>query len=840
MTIIKTRIGGTLVETDDTNIAQQAAAVGQPTPITPVGAAGVGANPDASKMAGTPNQTAPVIEQAVAPAETLQTAQRTQGPRQTASVPEEQAAEKAAKLATLGSLGTRVEAMISQQLKLQTPVVAGVDETAVNALAPALQDQARTLMAAVVANPADMAAQATAAQFFKDNGMTFDPKSFVAQGADALGKQAADQVADVATLETLPLEQNEQDALTAVMGDGWKSLTVPQLQQKIEEMRQSEFSRTQSIRAELSGATGARREQLLQQLNEAGQTGVSGIESSVEDLTKAISNADVVTIAGEQHKVEDLLKDEEISELVTRMLRDPKLAGEVAKSNPEFAKWVSDNAKALGEVAKDVDVGRDSLDSLQEQKKGLATVAEGVTLSDTVMAAIMPDWDKVSDGNDTITSGLYDVLKDPALDENTRSDMVAALERAQNDPKTLRDLAKLSAEEFKASYEMAEALENDPLLAKLAGLGADEGFVMDPAKQQEIMKLKITTDALEAAKAGASTGYLAALEAPELQALIKSGDFTPEHAKLLAKHPERLPQYTANVQTHKDLAEALAGNDADKALDIMFGRDVDLEQLNDEYARSKRIISLDPNDKGAKKRLETFLGLDSNRDGKIDGKDTNNIVERAQKDASVDGKNDGKPGSLTDILGGGVTLERPKEFERNELNMPIKNSALIDTMEAIMEGGVSYSELAGQPQKVIDAFMTNTMLNKKYKIDPTGMRKFREAEEVKAISKSLNGHLTSLGLGKPKLDTASWQAWVANLERTGGGANLKNVREWLENMQDTATTYAGKKFYETKVRELYESRKATRDAINAETAAIIASRDYVDESNPLAYVGNNA
>ncbi len=116
MTIIKTRIGGQVIETDDANLAASAQAIGQPTPTTPAGAEGVGANKDAAKMAGTPAQAAPIIEQKIAPADTLQTAERTEETRAKPGEVEALAAEKAAKLQTLGSLGMRVEAMISNEL----------------------------------------------------------------------------------------------------------------------------------------------------------------------------------------------------------------------------------------------------------------------------------------------------------------------------------------------------------------------------------------------------------------------------------------------------------------------------------------------------------------------------------------------------------------------------------------------------------------------------------------------------------------------------------------------------------------------------------------------------
>ncbi len=672
---------------------------------------------------------------------------------------------------------------------------------------------------------------------------TFDPARFVAQGAESLGKKADDQVANVATLESLPLEQMEQDALTAVMGDGWKTLTVPQLQQKIQDLRQSEFSRTQAIRAELATAQGSRRIQLLQQLKEAGATGVTATEDTVQELQKQVESADTVSFGGEDYKVADLLADGEISDLVTRMLTDPKLMQRVSDSNLEFAQWVQNNAGSLTKLAADVASGTESLNKIQTTKEKLATIAEGVTLSDTIMNAIVPGWNKVSGSVPEIKSGLYSVLTNPKLNEAVRGEMVAALTRASLDPAELRKIAALDANTFQMSFDLANAVEEDPLLAQLVDLGGDENFITDPIKQREVMRYKETTDALEAATKGAATGYAAALASPELLDFIKSGDFTAEHVGLLAAHPERLTEYTSHLQTMKDLKALIKTGDVDKMLDIVFGRDVDLVQINKEYARALRVVQLNPGDQEAQARLRTLSKFDSNKDGKLDKKDASKIAVVGMNDSMPDGG--GGSSSLDQMLKLGGKKDLPGEFTKNKLDMVVNTKGLIDDMEAVMsDGNVTVEELDGQPASVIDAFMRNTGLAKKYGYSKIALQDLRDKKSTDEQSKKIQTEISRMNLPIPSMETSEWEVWVRRQTQAGKKSEIYAISKWLNDQTKIhSDNPALVKFFTQKSRELYNSWKFTKDAMDRDALKLKTEAQKANDAAMLAAqtkVGNKA
>jgi hypothetical protein len=642
MALTTQRINGVLVETDDTNLKQQAQLAGQALPTSPAGAHGVGASPDSAKMVGSSAQKATVIEQAVAPADTLQTAQRTAAPRQKPDQPAQEAAEKAAKIQTLGSLGTRVEALIKTQLSqvAAAPLAkATTDKAALNAISdPAVRTQAQTLAQAVIDNPSDMSAQAAAANFWQTNNLgEFNVQNFLATAQDSFGDEVASKVADSAPLETLGLDAGESAALDEVFGDdSWKALTVPQLQQKIEDMKQAEFSRVQGLKAELRTAKGAQRQGILDQLAEAGDMGVTGAEQAVAELDQQIEAADTVMIGGEEYKVEELLKDEQVSDLVKRMLNDPKLAAEVAKTSPEFAQWVEDSRTALAKLSDEtLTAGDAQFDQLQTAKQAAAKVGN-VELSDAVMSAIFPDWDKATAGTlGTSTSGIMNYLK--SIPDDQRQSLANAVQAATTDPEMMAKLKALDEAQLKMAFEAAKAIDDDEtgILAGLTGVGLEENFVLDGNKQLAVAKMKSVTDALQAAREGAGPGYDQALADPALKALIKSGEFGPKHAALLAKDPTRLDVIKNYGSEIDKIDNAVATKNMDKLLDAIFGRDVDMKQLTANLRGAKDILKYMPKDKNALDLVAALSKFDTNKDGKIThGDDINLVAALAKKDLS--------------------------------------------------------------------------------------------------------------------------------------------------------------------------------------------------------------
>lgn len=683
-TVLK-RQGGQLVETD-ANTQELAQLQGVPlAPTTPVGVANLGGNEDQAKMAGTPAQKNTVLQQATTvatdqpkPEPTLQQAERQSAPRQEANNAESQAATKAAQLQSLGSLNTRVEALIANELKLQQQATLQVDDTVINSATSGMsqgqKDQAKQLVERMLAAPNDAQVLADAAQFWKENNLgdldSFSPTAFQKTVDQALGSQAATQVRDDVRLQDLTLEDNELALLQEVFGDSWQQYSVPELAQKIEDLRQQEFARIESLRTEYAAATGTQREMLRRELADLSQVGMTGTEASVQSLQKQVSNADTVAIGGETYKVEELLKDEQISDLVARMVRDEKLLAKVAETNPEFAQWVTDNKESLGQLANELVGTKQVVVDVQKQKQNLRMLPNGSALSDRIMKAIVPDWDKITATVPTIESGLYSALTDPSIDNKTRQAMTTALEAAAMDPDMLAKLTKMSPDEFKRAYSLAAAIDNDEtggLLAKISGIGANSLFITDPEQQLQIARAKQFTDAFAAARANARPGFEAVIQDQDLLArYIRDGRLTTEHISLLANNPDRWTQYKNYNDKYLKLTDAKARGDVDAIFDVMFGRDVDLNVINQQYETAKRIAKIDPSSDAAK-MLKQYEQWDTNKDGKFDDKDVAQLGDLILGRLSPDGST-GSPTDLDAFLKAGKVETNFADLERSTLD----------------------------------------------------------------------------------------------------------------------------------------------------------------------------
>ena len=622
------RQNGQLLETQlDTQ--QLSKLQGQPVgPATPAGAQDLGANPDQAKMVGTPAQQGaqqPVLEDQTKPQQTLQQAQRTQAPRAQATDAEEKAQGKAAQLQQLGSLQTRVQDLITAELKSKEQ--GGSLNTAQAELATAeLQAQPEekrvaleTALQKVLASPKDPAVLAEATQAWVDAGLgtvkDFTPEKFVAVAKDTLGKSAATNVRDTVQVGNLPLAEQEAASLTEVFGDRWKSFTVPELQKEIESLRQAEFNRVQALRAELASAQpgSAQQKMLQQELTDLGQVGATGVETQVKQLKQQIDKADLVKVGDTSYRVGDLLADKKISQIVSDMLGDEELKEKVRKTNPDFVAWVEKNQQALAELAADVKKSQGVVRDVWDQKQALKTIGGG-ELSDKIMRELVPDWDKVTATVPNIDNvGFIARLRDLKEDPKMQQEMLDDLNEAANDPALLRKLKGLGAADFQAAWSAGNALA-DPLVAELTGLGGP--FVVDDREQGLVAKMKNIADTIK--QTGLPEGVYVD---PSFKQLIKSGDIGADQIKMLASRPDPMGFYTSYksyVGKHAAVQQAMQSADIDKVLDITFGRDIDVKALNDEYALLRKYAAVDP---AMAQRLNEIKRLDANNSGSIDPND---------------------------------------------------------------------------------------------------------------------------------------------------------------------------------------------------------------------------
>jgi hypothetical protein len=277
------------------------------TPITPVGAAAIGATPKQADMAGTKAQKVQLGQQQTATGQ-----QRLEQARVQQTAPEQQAEQKAQKLRQLGSLESRVDDFIAQQFaqKVPTSVQLSVNQQAIAALPAEQQASMNTALteyqAAVNANDQN-AINAALVKINQATGgvlQTSDQVADYLQSASAsVGGQIAGQVTDTAKLGQIDMTNLgvTDEELGQLLGPNWQEMSVGELRQQIANVRQDEFSRMNALQRELTNpaTTGARRQEIMSEIRDLGATGTATQEAEMVDLERAIDEADIVEFGGQ-------------------------------------------------------------------------------------------------------------------------------------------------------------------------------------------------------------------------------------------------------------------------------------------------------------------------------------------------------------------------------------------------------------------------------------------------------------------------------------------------------------------------------------------------------------
>jgi hypothetical protein len=638
------RINGKLVQSTEEELRNLAKKQGTPgVPITPAGAAASGASPDAAKMAGSRQQkeAAPTAVK-VQTDKSLAGTQRLDQGREVATGAEQAQAAKAGKLQQLSGVDERVQALVNQQLSAGNLQASAAAQTAYNdaqlaTLAPTV-DQAgvKTLLdkyhqlnlelqSPALDPTARQAKQAELNQALADLTNQYginNPQAYLDVSQTRVGSTAAQSVinpADVklSTLDVSPLGLSQAE-LTDLLGPDWADLSVGQFQQRVNDVRQAEFQRINTLRGQLVTLPvgSAQRELVLRELGDSANVGVTGVEQGIKQLQQQLDEASVVKVGGVDYTVENLLKDETISRLVADYLNpagDPEDKAALEQGNPDLVAWIKGNSQALTDLAKQMGVSDAGFGTVQEGQKALATVGEGATLSDAVMKNLVPEWGSaVASVTDLSDNGLYAALKDPSVTTDDRADLAAKLNA---DPELVQTLAGLPAEQVLAADKAADAVSNDDVLAKV--LGFDDPtkipkFLTDADAQKTIARVQPLIEKLRT-----DSSWAAKLEEPEMQELLRKGELTAKNIAALMDNPQSYQDYKEYQGYLKDFAAVENAKNPDRLLQFMFGdSDVSKKSLEKLYKDLSQINYLDPSDRDTANRLKSLKDILGD-DGKL-------------------------------------------------------------------------------------------------------------------------------------------------------------------------------------------------------------------------------
>jgi 2-hydroxychromene-2-carboxylate isomerase len=487
------RKGGSVFETAQESLA--ALSGGAPTPTTPAGASAVGGTPQQAAMAGTPAQKKPVVQAAVAPTESLQTQQRQVAASTAPPVAESPgavAAAKADRLRALGSLNSRVENLLASRLGKVTKatVVPEVDTAALADLFPDAKKQkavkkALTAYATGGYTEAGLAAVANAAGL--ESLAADEINKMFLQGGQAFAGAADNAALGATTVNNLNLAKiTDVNQLAADLGmtpEALKALPLDQFKQMIEDVQAREFQAAASLQAELVNATPQRAQEIQAELRTMGQQGVTATEQSVEHLAAEVASDQEIQFNGQTYRIDQLLKDDTVSKTILAAVDSPALLEELKRTQPQLAEWVTNNQKALADVAIDM---KADVAAVQAATDAFKTATSG--LSEALVGKLLPGLAGKALTTAEVAAAKDTLAKDPLYSFALQTpDLLAQL---NTDPTLLDQTKGWTTEQIKAGWEAKQRLDGDADAARvMEGLGIKPGALLSVADADKLRQI---------------------------------------------------------------------------------------------------------------------------------------------------------------------------------------------------------------------------------------------------------------------------------------------------------------------------------------------------------------
>ncbi len=438
----------------------------QAPPITPLGAAALGANADQQKMMGTPAQKEGALATAIQgnqPQQGLAGAVRQGQVRSQATGAEQQGIQKSTDMQNMGGLGDRVTDFINaQRQNLEQQAGTGVDvQAATGQFHGADLATVKDVLGQLRADPTnqDLMLQVNKTLGY-DVNTQLDPTQIdqlYESASSAISRGGASDVADNLTTKDLLAQPgfgydlNSLSNLLELPPDQISTMTVGQIRDQINKVGGDEFSTTAKLNQQAqSGLLGQAERGAAQQAGrEASQTGVRASEANYKSLEDQIVNADQVTFAGKKYQVDDLLKDETVSGIISGLMAagpDSDEWKQALKSEPQLMDFITKNQQVLADASTKLQGSAKQFQDTQTYNRNITTFG-GHKLSDS-LAALVPGYGQLSaKALDWKSSPLLYNLHN--LDAQTASTVVDRLNTAaQTDPAVVNALAGLNIEQL--------------------------------------------------------------------------------------------------------------------------------------------------------------------------------------------------------------------------------------------------------------------------------------------------------------------------------------------------------------------------------------------------------
>lgn len=584
---------GQLVETTEEEIQKLAATQGTPLPASPAAASGIGASPDSAKMAGTPAQKQAVFQQAAqAQPQTLASAQRYDGAARDATEQEKAAQEKVERLQELGSLGTRVQSLVEQKIKAQ--------EAELRVNEQALQDAGLTSSAAQllqdVINAPPESREAALVQAANALGLetTGAIGSFIEGPAQAVASLGGENVAF--TVGELELENKTQIAADlGIDEEALNAMSVDELEQSVRDLEAREYNRVQDLKAQLSTASPAKRQQILRELRSLSYLGVTGLEQELDALEEEVKSGKSVTIGGQTLSLQQVLEDDALSEVLREALEDEDRFEQLQEESPELAEFLDAQRVALEDTLATVKEATSDFASTQQE---FDAFVDGVP--STILGAIhgeVPQFVTQAE-REEIEAGI----KNNGLYQATQQNSDLLL-KVQGKPKLAEQLAEFGVDDINNMWEATQDVQQDGMIEALSGIDGDTtDMIVSPAQAMKVLDTKKRLATLSN-KVKGNAG---------IQKAVQDGDLNLDDMKRLDKNPNiSVNLYLDNKRVNAQWERAKA---SDNIEEYLFGPGTTLKEIQTAY----RVAKGYKNRSRYREGYDAYSMLDVDGDGRID------------------------------------------------------------------------------------------------------------------------------------------------------------------------------------------------------------------------------
>lgn len=629
-----------LEEQQDKTLRDAAKQQGKPLPTTPQGAMDITGNADQAKMQGTQAQ-----REATQQEQTLAGAKRLQQPRQKATEVELGVTSLEDRLGRLRATTDRVDQLTSeriQNIQMQQAGLALEDA----ALAPYSTEQ-QAAIRQYYEGPSEENLQALSramgqiidpTQFSQDLGLT------IAEfGQEAYGGAKP-------TVEELGLVSTELAQDLGVDEATLAAMDIDQLQESMRQLEADEFSRVEALRAEYLSATPSRREQIMAELKDLGQVGITGVEQSVDKLNAQLNAAENVQFAGQEYTLDQLLENEAISNAIFTAVSLPEALEALKETEPGLAAWVEQNLTDLKNIQKDMELETDEFRDTQER-----FTEETSRTSKEVLTALIGPTDFVTKAemdqymNDLSQNGLWQALGE---DKDINEIVTAS-------PEWANELKDMSYEDIKKAKTASDNIKSDDVLQDILGVGEGlDPFILD----DNLMEQYDNTQTI-------ISNVPKNADVRPLVPLIKSGEIGVEEAALIGGDQKKYDRLVSNLKDRKALDGA---ESIDDLTQHFFG--LSYEDL------SKRYSNLQVSNKYGVNtaEYETLKNLDA-LDGTVDGKISQNAL--ANKIGALLGTNK----DMSSVIKQGLNTDGWEESVSKHLNAGVSLDPNIADADALMK-----------------------------------------------------------------------------------------------------------------------------------------------------------